>query len=519
MTAATNESPTAPHDLLDRMQLRADKLADDTIGSILMPWSGLPTVAPAPLSAGGVVAGSASDGKLTVIGAASFAATFAQQWEPHWKKIVAVNQVFTQWTDNQSIQSWHSADRGIAIKIAEPLDIYVKASRDLPPWADQQKIARAEQLFMDYGPLSVALLFCSSLPECYVVPDLAAVLHVTGQLEKHTEYRIRSTGAMVFPVMMRGGLTTPDGGGVAQIFKVRLIHATIRNLILRGNPQNIIESLQSGANAESLGVIPMLGELQQTDDMHQLLFAHGWNVPAEGLPCNQEELAYTLLTFSYVFLRSMRILRLGFSREDEEAYLHAWNVAGHFLGIERELMVDTYDEAAKLFDQMQARGRADWVAKTTANPAAPDPRPSLGNALINAMSSVIPSSVFKAFPLLMTRFLCGPATSKDLGLEEKVSWPSQLAFCATILIARWIDAIGRKIKPGFSITRLITRALGYQFMSKLLMDQTKPLKLPNHVLTRVNAMMADWGKDKEAGNWMNSIEDCFTTNGGWRRPD
>ncbi len=93
-------------------------------------------------------------------------------------------------------------------------------------------------------------------------------------------------------------------------------------------------------------------------------------------------------------------------------------------------------------------------------------------------------------------FTIGPATSKDLGLEEKVSWPSLFAFCATILIARWIDAVGRKIKPGFSITRLITRALGYQFMSKLLMDQTKPLKLPNHLLTSVNMMMADWGKDK-----------------------
>ncbi|MBL8522808.1 MAG: DUF2236 domain-containing protein [Betaproteobacteria bacterium] len=516
--STNTEALTAPHDLLDRMQFRADKWADDTIGSILTPWSGLPTGVNAPPPAPGAMRETVADEATTVVGEASFVAGFAEQWDPRWKKIIAVNQVFTQWTDNQAIQTWHSKDRAITPKVAEPLDVYVTASRDFPVWGDRQKVARAEQLFMDYGPLSVALLFCSSLPECYVVPDLAAVLHTTGQLEKHTEYRIRSTGAMVFPVMMRGGMTTPEGGGVAQIFKVRLIHATIRNLILRGNPQAIIDAVQAGANTESLEVIPMLGELQSTDDMHQALFAHGWDVPTEGLPCNQEELAYTLLTFSYVFLRSMRILNLAFSKEDEEAYLHAWNVAGHFLGIERELMVDTYDEAAKLFDQMQARGRADWVAKTTANPKAPDPRPALGNALIDAMSSVIPSSVFTSFPLLFTRYLCGKATSKDLGLEEKVSWPSLFAFCATILIARVIDAIGRKIKPGFSITRLITRALGYQFMSKLLMDQTKPLKLPNHVLTRMNTMMATWGEDTQAGGVMNSIEDCFTVKGTWNKP-
>jgi hypothetical protein len=79
---------------------------------------------------------------------------------------------------------------------------------------------------MEYGALSVTMLFCSSLPECYVIPDLAAVLHATGQLETHTDYRIRATGAMIFPVMMAGGLTAPDGGGIAQILKVRLIHHT-----------------------------------------------------------------------------------------------------------------------------------------------------------------------------------------------------------------------------------------------------------------------------------------------------
>ena len=43
----------------------------------------------------------------------------------------------------------------------------------------------------DHGALSCILLFCASLPECYVVPDLSSVLHTTGQLEQNTEYRIR----------------------------------------------------------------------------------------------------------------------------------------------------------------------------------------------------------------------------------------------------------------------------------------------------------------------------------------
>ncbi|TAF69260.1 MAG: bifunctional aminodeoxychorismate synthase component I/aminotransferase, partial [Curvibacter sp.] len=38
-------------------------------------------------------------------------------------------------------------------------------------------------------------------------------LNYTAQLEARTEHRIRATAAMIFPVMMRGGLTAPQGGG------------------------------------------------------------------------------------------------------------------------------------------------------------------------------------------------------------------------------------------------------------------------------------------------------------------
>ena len=67
--------------------------------------------------------------------------------------------------------------------------------------------------------------------------------------EAHTEHRIRQTAAMVFPVMMRGGLMSPGGTGVAQVLKVRLIHATIRHLVLRGTPPDSIPALPPRAPA------------------------------------------------------------------------------------------------------------------------------------------------------------------------------------------------------------------------------------------------------------------------------
>src|SRR5262249_8760138 len=146
----------------------------------------------------------------------------------------------------------------------------------------------------------------------------------------------------------------------------------------------------------------------------------GWDLEARGLPNNQEELAYTLLTFSFVFLRSVRKLGIGFTPQQEDDYIHAWNVMGHVLGIRREVMAETMDEAERLFARMQERGREAWVRR----PISPDPRPPLAAALMDAMRTVFPEGMLKSAPVLLTRFLMGPMSAKEVGLQDKVSLPA-----------------------------------------------------------------------------------------------
>ena len=461
---------------LAQMQYIADPFADETIANILGPWN-------------------------NSMGA-------ADQIQ-HWKKISQINQQFKQWTSNQSLVNWLPLDGSFSAEDSLILRAFLEHGQILPDWADKGKIARSETLFMEYGALSCTLLFCSSLPACYVIPDLSAVLHAAGQLEQHTEHRIRSTAAMIFPIMLEGGLSEPSGSGVAQILKVRLIHATIRNLILRGSPEEAMRFLNDQRFLKGAGVITPL-TTTSADNVYQVLFSHGWKIGEDGLPCNQEELAYTLLTFGYVFLRSMRILGLALSRSDEEAYLHTWNVVGHILGIQRELVADTMDEAEVLFAQMQKRGRA--------NTYTPDPRPALGAALMNSMENVIPVRIFKSFPVLLTRHLCGEMNSQDIGISGRVSLLSRLLFAFCITVVRLIDGTVRFIFPEFSITRLITRILGYHFMSRLLMDQTRPLNLPEQLLNDTNDAIENWSNDAKAPGWVNSIEKKFTTKGQWNAP-
>ncbi len=419
-------------------------------------------------------------------------------------RVDALNAAIRAWQDNAGVAAW----RGDGSAAGEALQRYVGAAQPLPPWADRDRIARAEAMFTEHGALSVTMLFCASLPECYVVPDLAAVLHATGQLEDRAEHRIRTTGAMVFPVMMPGGLTRPDGSGIAQILKVRLIHAMVRNLILRGSPEAAVAALRS---ADGPGEIPPLAPAQPGDSMARALHVHGWDLAACALPNNQEELAYTLLTFSYVFLRGMRRLGIAFTKDEEEDYLHAWNVAGYFLGIRRELMVDTMDHATALFERMQARGRADWAMR----PLPVDPRPRLGGALMAAMQTVFPPGACQAFPVLLTRRMIEPASARDLGLDRRVPWISKVLFSMLMGTARAVDAVVRLALPDFSISRLVTRAIGYRLTCALLMSQTRELAVPAKLRPGIRALIAGWGRDSDASTWMNAVEDRMTTRGDW----
>lgn len=409
---------------------------------------------------------------------------------PDMATIAPLNAEIARWQLNSELDGWR-ASPGVPAEMAAALEAYVAEARVLPDWADPAAIARAEVLFMEMSMVSCTLLFCASLPQCYVLPDLAAVLHAAGQLEQHTDYRVRATAAMIFPVMMHGGLTAPSGGGIAQAIKVRLIHAMIRYLVLRGDVADALVAPRR---------LPRL--LTRGGTMHQALYAHGWDIDRLGLPCNQEELAYTLLTFDYVFLQGLRRLGLGLDEADENAYMHTWNVLGHVIGIERGMMPETMPEATRMFTAIQAAARGQ--------DRTPDPRPALAGALVGTLQSYIPLRPLKPFPVLLTLRLVGKDAARDLGLNGHVSLLSRVLFVLGFGLVRVIDAFGRLVFHGFSISRLVTRILGYNLTAKLLMDETRPLKLPDALLGQVNDAVSAWGNDARAPRWMNAIERRFT---------
>src|SRR5438067_722199 len=114
-----------------------------------------------------------------------------------------------------------------------PAQIYpfLEESAQFPTWANRDLIAQAEKLFVDRGIFCLVSLLCASLPECYVLPNEAAVLGATRSLEIHAYRRVFETTQLIVAVMRRGGLAQ-QGSGLQSVQKVRLMHAGIRHLII-----------------------------------------------------------------------------------------------------------------------------------------------------------------------------------------------------------------------------------------------------------------------------------------------
>jgi hypothetical protein len=406
-------------------RLRADPLADEAIDRILGAWAeGTP-----PL--------------------------------PRWEAIALVEREMAGWTTNGALAGWE-ADAATPAPVAAALEEFVRQARSLPAWADPGKIGCAEAVLAGAGPMACALLACASLPES---------LMARSGTEQDAGEALRGAAGLVFATMSRGGLLDAAGAGLARVLRLRLNHAITRHLIVRGNPA---EALAYGA-----AIPPLLPEGPGTQ---QALYARGWDLRAHGLPCNQEALAQSLLGFHYVFLRSLRRLGLGLSKEEESAWLHAWNVVGHVLGIEHGLLAATMTEAAGLFARLQRDMRLAGGAK-----------PALAPGLLQTMRCAFAARALEPLPLLVARRLCGRATRRSLGLDGQVSWFSRALFAFGMGAARVIDTVLRLPFPGVSIARLVMRILGYR------------IALP--VLGA--ALPRDWDLDPQAPRWLQANERRF----------
>ena len=108
-----------------------------------------------------------------------------------------------------------------------------------------------------------------------------------------------------------------------------------------------------------------------------------------------------------------------------------------------------------------------------------------------------------------------PHEARAVGIKARSTIVADVFFWITLGLAWLIDAIVRVFRPQFSITRMITRVVGYHLMSEFLMSQTRPLRLPGTLNAQMLETIQAWSDDPRAASWINRIEDKLTTRGVW----
>jgi len=337
----------------------------------------------------------------------------------------AVEAVFSRGGVSEVNKLMHTlvrVDQPIPAQLPAEVQKFLKETVNLPDWADPSKIERGQKLFELSGLEITLCLFCASLPSSYAASKAVQVLHLTAQLDTNTRRRVMETAQFLFDVLSKGSLGK-RGKGLRTIQKVRLMHAAVRLLIRERHKQQ------------------------------PNLWHRDW-----GTPINQEDLAATMLVFWYVVGQPMRQLGVKVSDEDQEAYLHLWNVIGHQLGVRDELLISDVAQANALIDLIRRR-------QFRASPEGQE----MTRALLVLLDQLTPTHEFdKTIPPFIRSLIGNPTADLLLvpqsNLGGVISLFERIANCVTVGI---FGRAGKRDSERSEIASAILRPFTHELLLEM----------------------------------------------------
>lgn len=228
---------------------------------------------------------------------------------------LAADNIIAQMAEEQILYQWLPAFNPINPLPNEPkpnyLSAYFEQNNELPAWADEHKIQRATHFFRQNAQNILTILGFYSLPYCYMAANGAKVLYASERIRNNTTQRLRETGFFVLEAMQ-----ADTKKRIETCKKIRLMHAAARFFV------------------------------QQKQE---------WQTAQWGVPINQEDMAGTNLSFSLIVIRGLRKMGIATTADDANAYIHHWNVIGHFLGIDEDLLPTNTTAAHQLEKKISQR--------------------------------------------------------------------------------------------------------------------------------------------------------------------
>jgi endo-cleaving rubber dioxygenase len=211
--------------------------------------------------------------------------------------VPVVNQLLRGWTYNAQ-----------PLPDGLPADVrdFLEQARQLPAWADHQKLRTATDFYQTRG-LYLGLLygFGSGMMSCAIPNEARAVYYSLGGADMQD--RITKTAKLGHDI---GDLNAyePDGDMVVTAVKTRMVHAAVRHLL----PQS-----------------PWWPSV-------------GGQKP---IPISQADIMVTWHSLATFAMRQLNRWQLRIPRAHSDGFLHLWQVSAHMLGVQDEYIPASWDEA------------------------------------------------------------------------------------------------------------------------------------------------------------------------------
>jgi hypothetical protein len=234
-------------------------------------------------------------------------------WDPAADQVAAqiladgatasVNTAFHTWTTNSA---------ALPTGLPGYVTSYLQGVNQLPSWADPTKLAAAGQAYRRWMPyMEVAIAFGSGILSTVIPREARAVYYSAGGADMKA--RAAKTFTLAFD-MMAADAWAPTGYAIVSANKTRLVHATVRNLL------------------------PTSSKFQSTAD--------------EPTPISNGDILRTFHSVGTANHQTLAKWGVTMSEADQEADLHAWQVALHMLGVQDQFIPASWADAIAQAQQM-----------------------------------------------------------------------------------------------------------------------------------------------------------------------
>ncbi|OIJ66015.1 oxygenase MpaB family protein [Streptomyces mangrovisoli] len=299
---------------------------------------------------------------------------------------------------NDQLATWTRNDQAPPAGLPADLREFMDSARQMPSWADADKLDRASRINSTKGIYIGALYgLGSGLMSTAIPRESRAVYYSKGGA--NMKDRIAKTAKLGYDIGATDAYL-PQGSMIVTAVKTRMVHAAVRHLL----PQSPAWTQTSGG---------------------------------QPTPISQADILVTWHSLATFVMRKMKEWGVRVSDADAAAYLHVWQVSAHMLGVRDEYIPASWDAA-----NAQSKQLLDPVLGSTPE----------GKALTQVLLGIvaeIDAGLTRDLISAFSRYTLGDRIGDMIGLAQEpilepliaAAWPLLVAFREGLIPLPAIPAI------------------------------------------------------------------------------